>query len=162
MGSLEVNHLARPGLPWRAPHITECGIPLDTVHPVRITTCAVVRRLVKDIGRQRAMFTTCLTCAETATRWRSEHPDPIVAVHREASAIHLDHGPYIPPDHLSDPHSHREKQYVERRARMAGELAALAALVEAHRDEFDGYLAGLNETVSLVGRRRTTQRRRSR
>lgn len=33
------------------------------------------------------------------------------------------------------------------------ELRALAALVEAHREKFDGYLAGLESTVNLADAR---------
>lgn len=52
---------------------------------------------------------------------------------------------------LDHPEEHDELW--ARRGRLAAELEALAALVEAHREEFDGYLAGLAATVKLADRR---------
>jgi hypothetical protein len=37
----------------------------------------------------------------------------------------------------------------------------ITALVEAHREEFDGYLADLGETVSLADRRAANRQRRA-
>jgi hypothetical protein len=39
------------------------------------------------------------------------------------------------------------------------ELRAIVALIDAHPDEFAGYLVGLDQTVSLSARRRAAGRR---
>lgn len=46
-----------------------------------------------------------------------------------------------------------------RRQRLEAELEAIAVLVAEHRDEFDGYLAGRDQTVSLAARRALAARR---
>jgi hypothetical protein len=42
---------------------------------------------------------------------------------------------------------------VARRGRFSAELEAIAALVMAHRSEFDAYLTGLHDTVKLADHR---------
>jgi hypothetical protein len=44
-------------------------------------------------------------------------------------------------------------------SRFGNELRAIAALIDAHRDEFDGYVAGLEATVSITNHRRRIPRR---
>jgi hypothetical protein len=132
-----VDHLARPPLPWRhAADLTECGIPLANLDPTRVITAAALDRRIRDLGQQRTAYTTCMTCWSTAGRWRSGEPDPIQVIVREAQAVEY------PGRHPA------------RRDALAAEVEAIVALVAAHREEFDGYLAGRSEAVSLADRRR--------
>jgi len=148
-----LDHLSRPPLPWRAPHLTECGKSLDTIDAGRIVSYDQLRNRVADIGQKRAAFETCMTCWETANRWPD---DPATALYREVGVVYR-----TPPSHYDFPPSRHDdgkqrRSYEEakaRRDRFAGELEAIQALIEAHREEFDGYLAGMGETVSLADRR---------
>ena len=148
-----LDHLSRPPLPWRAPHLTECGKPLDTIDAGRIISRDQLRKRVADIGQKRAAFSTCMTCWATAGRWPD---DPATALYREVGVVWR-----TPPSYYDfaprssegeDRRSHDEAK--ARRDRFVGELEAIQALIEAHRGEFAAYLAGLDETVSLADRRR--------
>jgi len=148
-----LDHLSRPPLPWRpAPHLTECGKPLDTIDAGRIVSRDELHKRVADIGQKRAAFETCMTCWATAQRWPD---DPATALYREMNVVwrtppsYYDFAPR--PSEGEDRRSHDEAK--ARRDRFVGELEAIQALIEAHREEFDGYLAGLGETVSLADRR---------
>lgn len=125
-------HVRRPDLPWRTSTMTECGRPTNDVGVV-IDRDALIAKIKRD-GVQRAAYTTCMTCMETARRWPLWSEDPVRALSREFYGGRAD-------------------------PRFVGELRALAALVEEHRDEFDGYVEGLAETVSLDQVRRARARR---
>ena len=119
-----VDHILRPTLPWRAPAgITECGINAASVKT--LTRDAYVARF-KEMGQQRTALLTCMTCSDTARRWGTWDDDPRKAVEREiqweVAWRHRDHG-----DTIRD------------------ELLALAALVEAHREEFDELLRAMGQ-----------------
>jgi hypothetical protein len=105
----------------------------------RVVSRETIQKRIRDIGKQRAAFTTCMTCATTSDRYQGL---PLSSLARETSAIQ-----YVEPYHAPDPQWDRKK-------RLLGELEAIKALVSAHRDEFDGYLAGLADTVNLADRRR--------
>ena len=126
------DHVRRPELPWRVNPLTECGRRLDDVR-TSISRDELAARLRRD-GQQRTAFSVCMTCLSTAGRWPSWDADPVEAMAREF------HG-------------------FRRHERLADELRAIAAIVEAHREEFDGYLQGLRETVSLDAARRAKRRR---
>jgi len=128
------DHVLRPPLPWRASQLTECGRDAADVASV-IGRDQLADRL-KRLGRQRTAFTVCMTCATTAQRWSTFEQDPVDALRREV------YGGSRTLDSL------------------AAELRALAALAQAHPDEFEGFLAGLAETASLAEARR--KRRMSR
>lgn len=132
-----VDHIVRPPLPWRHQQtLTECGL---TIEPGRriITRDELVTR-VNNIGQRRAVFTTCMTCWDTAQRWATWEKDPVQAIAREA-------GPWY-----------------RNTAALRDELIALATLVEAHRDEFDDILAGLHDTPRLDEQRRARRERQFR
>lgn len=116
-----VDHILRPRLPWRAPDeaaITECGFDASKVKT--LTREAFFARF-KDIGRQRSMMLTCVTCSDTTSRWGTWDDDPRVALQRE---IEWERGGHWGPG--------RE----DRGRRLLDELTAINALIEAHRDEF--------------------------
>jgi hypothetical protein len=125
-----LRHLLRPTFPWRTPDSTECGRALNDVQAV--ITVDEARALIAKYGSTRARFLLCGTCSETCNRHPTWDASPSGLMHR----------------------------LTERRWRGAAsdnptdrDLRAIAALVEAHRDEFDGYLAGLDETTSLTDAR---------
>lgn len=123
-----VDHILRPALPWRTgePGITECGFDASKVKT--LTREEYVRRY-KDLGQQRMALLTCMTCADTARRWGTWEDDPRRAVDRE---ITWEWGG-----------GYRARN--DRGQRLKDELLAVAALIEAHRDEFDAHV---QETVA--------------
>lgn len=78
----EFAHIRRPDLPWRAAQKTECGLPL-AAHPVVSLDEAKAR--IRDLGKVRAAFVLCMTCAETVNRWKPFDSDPVQAIERECS-----------------------------------------------------------------------------
>lgn len=121
-----VDHILRPQLPWRnGGGITECGYNADKVPT--LTRDQYIDR-VKDMGQQRAAMFTCMTCAQTASRWGTWEEDPRQAVQREIEW-----------------EGHGRWRNVDRGLRMKDELLAIAALIEAHRDEFDSYVLGTEQ-----------------
>lgn len=127
---LPLEHVERAALPWRDENLTECGLP-TAGHPV-ITREAWLAK-VKAQGKQRAAFTTCMTCWDAACRNATWDEDPVRAVDRAASDW-------------------------RRKDQLATELRALALLVAAHRAEFEETLAGLADVGDLAARRRARRR----
>lgn len=125
------DHVRRTDLPWRIATTTECGKPVVDVASV-ISRAELVAKVKQD-GIQRAAYSTCMTCLETARRWPDWNADPVEAVARDFYGGRRD-------------------------PRLRDELRAIAALVDAHRDEFDDYLTGLGETVDLLAARRARRR----
>lgn len=115
-----VDHILRPLLPWRDnAAVTECGFDASKVNT--LTRDEFFRR-ERDMGKQRASMLTCMTCSQTAHRWGTWDDDPRLALHRE---IEWERG---------------GNYYRERTSRgqlLRDELVAVAALIAAHRDEFD-------------------------
>lgn len=155
-----IDHIARAHPPWRDPSLglSECGLPVAN-HPV-VSLDEAVRRF-RTLGRQRAAFTLCMTCVETAQRrswvgrggerhealtWDS---DPAAVIEREAqNATGYRWGSGDRPlDRLG--------------ALFRRELRAMAALVAAHPEEFEGYVAGLDETVDLASARDERAKRKA-
>jgi len=129
------DHVCRPDLPWRVATLTECGKSIVDVAAC-ITRDEMAAKIKRD-GVQRCAYSTCMTCMETSQRWPDWSADPVRAVERDFYGG------------ARDP-------------RLLDELRALAALVLAHREEFDGYLLGIKETVSLDEARRARRLRRAR
>jgi hypothetical protein len=125
------DHIRRPDLPWRQSRITECGRPIDDVNGW-VDRPAAVARIHRE-GVQRAALFLCMTCLNTARNHPEWDENPVKALAREFYGA-------------TDPGLHDE-------------LLALGALVAAHREEFDGYLKGLTETVSLAAARRARRGR---
>lgn len=122
-----LNHVRRPDLPWRISTTTECGRPVGSVKS-HISRDELLTRL-QSFGSARTSLTTCMTCWQTASRWKTFDQDPVDALRREVYRTAGD-----------EP--------------LAAELRALAALAVAHQAEFEGFLADLSKTVSMMDRSR--------
>ena len=120
-----VDHILRPSLPWRSPDegaITECGYDASKVKT--LTRDEFFQR-EKELGKQRTAMLTCMTCADTARRWGTWSDDPRLALDRE---ITWERG------------AHYWRERNDRGERLKDELLAIAALIEAHRSEFDDFI----------------------
>lgn len=123
------DHVRRPDLPWRTANLTECGRPVGDVKSF-ITRDELDARLRKD-GRARVAFSVCMTCWQTATRWKTFNQDPVEAIRREV---------YLPREGTED--------------LLRVELRGLAALADKYRDEFDEFVKGMSETARFERRRK--------
>jgi len=126
MSSQQRSHVRRPDLPWRESRMTECGRPTADVADF-VSRAEALARIKRD-GIQRAAFSLCMTCLNTARNHTEWDEDPVKALAREFYGV-------------ADP-------------KLKDELLALGALVGAHREEFDGFLAGIGDTASLAAARR--------
>jgi hypothetical protein len=79
----------------------------------------------KDYGRQRNAILTCMTCCDTARRWGAWEDDPRKALQREIDW--------------------EVRWGMERGTRLRDELLAIAALVEAHQEEFDAHVTATEQ-----------------
>ena len=124
-----VDHIKRPNLPWREPsRVTECGLNADSVKT--LSREDYFARL-KDLGQQRTAMLTCMTCGDTARRHGTWADDPRAAVAREIEWEGVRSGWGRPSD--------------KRGVRMKDELTAIAALIEAHKDEFEAAVHEIEE-----------------
>lgn len=136
-----MEHVLRSPLPWRANEEakTECG--KTAVDVAKTITFDDLVRKVKDQGQQRAAMSTCMTCMNQADFRRRPDwdtcPGALIARESQHEFLHSGFG-----------HANHQDSLLDK------ELRAIAALVEAHREEFDGYIQGLRSTVSLAERRR--------
>ncbi|SIH23813.1 Uncharacterised protein [Mycobacteroides abscessus subsp. abscessus] len=139
MGKQPLDHVIRAVLPWRTGELTECGRELADV-AAAITIEQLIAR-IKEHGKQRTAFTVCITCWTTAHSHRHDtwELDPIGVMGREAERC----GMYRV--HVSQ---------TPERDQLTAELRAIEALIAAHRDEFDQYIAGLGESIDLDAARR--------
>lgn len=118
-----VDHILRPCLPWRnSAAVTECGYDASKVKT--LTRPQFFERL-KDMGQQRAAMLTCMTCSDTARRWKSWDEDPRQALERE---ITWEWGG-----------GYRAR--IDRGRLLKDELIAIAFLIESHREEFEAAIA---------------------
>ena len=120
-----VDHILRPQLPWRHGDgaITECGY--DAAQVKTLSREEYFERL-REMGQQRAALFTCMTCADTAKRWGTWDDDPSRALDREITWECG--GSYW-------------RNRDDRGFRLRDELIAIAALIGAHRDEFDALVS---------------------
>lgn len=121
-----LDHVLRPALPWRDQNDvkTECGRALVGLS-VLSRDAAQVKW--KKQGQARAALTTCMTCLQTAQRWPSWDEDPARSLGRE----------------------HLGAMWAEGDPRLNRELRAIALLIDAHREEFDATVRGLEDVGSL-------------
>lgn len=140
MPNEDLDHVLRTPLPWRTADqaLTECGRLGDGT---ALTYDAIVAKIKRE-GQKRAALTTCMTCWDRC-RYRPVLDDRLVdVVAREIDRC-------------------RRARDRDQIARLSRELTAIAALIEAHRDEFDTAVSGLAETVTLDAARRERARRRA-
>jgi hypothetical protein len=133
----QLHHVQRPVPPWREITLTECG--LDLAGRPAMSRDEFLT-LVQRLGHQRASMQTCMTCWSTVRRWPEWEVDPVKSIGREVS-------------------THQNIAREGNHPSFRDELYAIAALIAAHRDEFDGYLDGLSQSTSLDAARK---RRRAR
>lgn len=125
-----VDHIERPRLPWRPQDdasMTECG--LAAVKVKTLTRTDFTRRM-KEYGEQRTALLTCMTCMQTARRWRSWDDEPREALHREIEW--------------------EGRWATNRGVQLRDELRAIARLIEAHHVEFLTYIRQEQGTVDFV------------
>lgn len=138
-----LDHILRPRLPWREDDLTECGRAANDVKT--IITADELKARIKRLGQQRTAFTVCMTCAGQVKYSMTWEQHPIGVLDRELKRV----GTFTPTP------GYPVALKVER---VTAELRAIAALIDAHRGEFDGYLSGLGDTVDLAGARRRRAR----
>lgn len=138
-----LDHIARPNLPWRPENLTECGKDTNTVEQV-ITRDQALAKVGRQ-GKQRAAMSTCMTCWNAAEWNRDWAQSPTEVMAREVKRGRNWSTRVLP--NTDTP--------------LDRELRAVAALVEAHRDEFDGYLSGLGATADLASKRLARARGRA-
>jgi hypothetical protein len=122
-----VDHILRPRLPWRRPDegaITECGYDASKV---KTLTRAEFFQRIKDFGQQRTAMLTCMTCSDTAKRWKTWDDDPRLALQRE---IEWERGA-----------SYYLRARDDRGQRLKDELIAIDTLIKAHQEEFETTIA---------------------
>ncbi len=143
-----VDHIVRPRLPWRSlsdPSITECGY--DATQVKTLSREQYFARL-KEFGQQRTALLTCMTCSDTARRWGTWNDDPRLAIEREVQweGAHW---------------SGISRAVIEREGRgqrMKAELLAIAALIDAHPEEFRTLLAGIDARDEWLKRKDRKER----
>lgn len=123
------DHVLRAKLPWRNEELTECGRPVSDVAST-ITIGSFMVRL-KKYGQQRTAFTMCMTCWHTCGHQAQWSTNPVGVMHRWTERAR---------DREGD--------------RMTTELRAVAALIEAHRDEFDQFITDSAHVTDLAERRK--------
>jgi hypothetical protein len=134
LGPLE--HVARPMPPWRRAEqmLTECGLNASD-HPTISRDEFIARR--QRWGQQRVAMVMCMTCCGAFDREAVWTQDPVAVVRRETYGQRA----------FKDNPVFRE------------ELWALAALVAAHREEFDALLDGSAEAARFAALRQARARR---
>jgi hypothetical protein len=132
-----LHHIERSRLPWHDERKTECGLDPGKV-PTWSRDEAIAQ--ARKLGRQRFSLFCCMTCTNTVERHSTWDKDPASCMVRFAERNTL-----------------RWSRYEENATatRFAAELRAIAALIEAHRPEFDETVEGLLNTASLDDARRT-------
>lgn len=136
-----VDHIERPRLPWRNSGegaVTECGY--DATKVKTLTREEFFQR-EKDLGQQRCAMFTCMTCAQTAKRWGKWADDPRLAVQREIE--------------WEGVRWSREN----RGQRLKDELLAIAALIEAHREEFDAHVQATTQRREWLDKKAAMEKR---
>jgi hypothetical protein len=126
-----VDHIPRPLLPWRAPSeadITECGARCCEV---RTITREAFRTRVKAQGIQRAAMITCMTCLHAIERSPSWAEEPRLVLQR---AIEWEN-PWWSVRSIVGSYVREQRGHL-----LKDELVALAALAEAHPEEFKAAL----------------------
>ncbi len=131
---MSYEHIVRSTVPWREPSLTECGRSLVDV--AKVLTFDQAKAKVDREGKQRALYSMCQTCVSTTNRNPGWASDPAAVLHRTYPAISW---------HRDSPEAIATRR----------ELEAIAALIAAHRVEFDALVTGMADVTDLRDRRRT-------
>ena len=118
-------HVMRAPLPWRPAKLTECGLPAAE-HPTISVDDFVAK--VKREGKQRASYSTCMTCWNGARRHFGEPCYRDSPLERELQWSRMHGRAQVHPNILD-------------------ELAAIGDLIERHRAEFDELVEDHAQTV---------------
>lgn len=141
---LTIEHVRRSDLPWRIVGLTECGHPIESVSVV--LSHEDLQAKVKQQGKQRAQITTCQTCWSTCQRWWADWDrDPCEVLSR-----------YTNPTWGRKADTPVGQQSILIRK----DLAAIALLIENHRDEFEELIVSLDSTTDLAERRQARRAQR--
>lgn len=127
-----LDHVIRAQPPWETRVRTECG--KLSVHGVMLTRDEFHAK-VRKLGQQRTALTTCMTCWNRASIVEDWAKSPSGCT---ARWLNRNYG-----------WSHTDQDL---------QLTAIAALIAAHRQEFDDLVHGLSQTTSLDAHRRTRRR----
>lgn len=137
----DLTHIERPSLPWRPERKTECGLDAER-HPT--WTREQARRIAKELGKKRFSMHVCMTCQGTAERHATWEEDPASCMVRHAQGMTLTRWG-------------QRREASEEKRRFNDELRAIAALIAAHREEFDALVEDLGDVVDLSDRRRKSR-----
>lgn len=114
-----LTHIMRTSLPWRAATKTVCGRPTEQYRADLVVPLADAVKMRQRLGQQRFALVICMTCANCCNNWSEWDTNPVARMLSEVSDS-----------------SRRRDPVVE------AELRAIAALIAAHRDEFDSIVDG--------------------
>lgn len=132
-----VAHLPRPVPPWEEEHNTLCGRDINDV--AKMGTVAAFVATVKKYGQRRAAFDYCQSCAShsrTAVMTWEKNPIEIVS-------DWVGRGIYTA---------------APGQERITANLYALAALVEAHAEEFEAHRGATDSGVPSLSAARAAKR----
>lgn len=123
----EITHVMRSNLPWRAARLTECGLPCKD-HPT-ITVEDFIAKVNRE-GKQRASYSTCMTCWNTSRRYFGERLWCESPLEREISWERTHRHPVEGPT-------------------ISHELSAIEDLIDRHRAEFDELVDDHYQTIKV-------------
>lgn len=144
-----LDHLRRAMPPWwTGPELTECGRLATDVQSI-VDRPAMKAKFAKQ-GKQRASFSTCMTCANLYQRPGSWDRFPIEVLHRalEGSRYRM------------SPRREGGEGEVTVAERTRRELLALGMLAGEHREEFERLVEAIGQTENLDDARRRARLRR--
>lgn len=136
-----LTHITRTGLPWRAADRTVCGKPISQYPAQLVINLADAQAMQRRLGQQRFALAICMTCAHNVGHWAEWDANPVMRFQREVNGNGMGRD--------------RHDELIER------ELRAIAALIAAHRDEFDDMVTALADgsvvTMQQLRRQRQTK-----
>lgn len=143
-GDAPLDHLLRAMPPWwTGPAMTECGRPVPDVQAV--VDRAAMKAKFDRLGKQRASFSTCMTCAGLYSRPQSWEAQPADVLLRAIEGMRY--------------RVRGDDQRESTAQRLHRELLALGMLVEEHREEFGRLVESLGQTSDLDEARRRARMR---
>lgn len=142
MSDEPLTHIRRTPLPWRETHKTVCGRPVSQYPDDLVVTLEQAKAMQRRLGQQRFALAICMTCAHNVGHWVRWDDDPLGRMQREVTGGGFGK---VEPE-------------------IVNELRAIALLIDAHREEFDGLVAdfaGGGITTMAQLRQKRAQRRTS-